>query len=309
MDLRRLAPGEVLMREGADGDTFALIVEGEVLVTRGDGPKRRVLARASAGSILGELAVLRSRPRIATVTAASPVLAAFGDAESLLHLIDCDQVLSRLRRLASDRLAHNVRPVSTTLAGGLRVQLRPLLPEDRGAYREAVVSLSPDSRRRRFFSPVKPSAEMVDHLVDIDFVDHFAWVVVLSESPRQGLAIGRYVRDEEDAAAAEMAFGVVDRLQGHGIGTLLLGAVGVAASEAGIRSLYGHVLEDNAPMRAVLAKADSRSSFDEQGVVLVEVDATAAAALLEPPLAEALGTAVHDVVTAASLAFMSPPDH
>ena len=105
---------------------------------------------------------------------------------------------------------------------------------------------------------------------------------------------------------AEVAFGVVDHFQGQGIGTLLLGAVGVAAGEAGIQRLYGHVLEDNAPMLAVFAKAGGRTSFAEPGVRRVEVHSLTAAALLDPDLAEALRIAVHDVVTAASLAYTSP---
>jgi CRP-like cAMP-binding protein len=307
MALRRLAPNEVLMREGEEGETFALIVEGDVAVTRGDGRQCRLLARAGPGSILGELAVLRHQPRTATVTALTPTVAAIGNADVLLDLADREPVLARLRRLTSARLAHNVRPVPATLHSGVRVRLRPLLPEDRGGFRDAVRSLSADSRRRRFFSAGRPSAAMVDHLVDIDFVDHFAWVAVLDGSPEEGVATGRYIRDEPNGAAAEMAFGVVDRFHGRGIGTLLFGAVGVAARESGIRTLYGHVLQDNLPMRAVFAKAGGRASFAEPGVLRIEVDPDAAAAMLDAALGDALRAAAHDVVTAASLPLSSPP--
>jgi CRP-like cAMP-binding protein len=306
LTVKSLAPGDVLMREGEPGDVFALLLAGEVVITRREGSKSRVLARAGEGSILGELGVLRRRPRSATVTAATPVLAAFGGAEVLLQLLGHEAVLERLQHLASARLAHNVLPVPATLPGGVRVQLRPLLPEDRSGYRAAVRSLSPDSRRRRFFSAGRPSAAIVDHLIDIDFIDHFAWLVLRDTTPHAGLATGRYVRDDDDPTVAEVAFGVVDDFQGKGIGTLLLGAVGVAAGEAGIRLMYGHVLEDNTAMLAVFAKAGSRTSFAEPGVRRVEVDSLAASALLDPDLARALRIAVHDVVTAASLAHASP---
>jgi GNAT superfamily N-acetyltransferase len=307
MTTRSLAPNEVLMREGEPGDTFALLVEGEVAVTRQIGGEQHLLARAPAGSILGELALLRHQPRTATVTAVTPVVAAFGDADVLLALIDQPPVLARLQRLASARLAHHLVPVPATLPDGTRVQLRPLLPEDRVGYRDAVRSLSPDSRRRRFFSPGRPSAAIVDHLVNIDFVDHFAWLVLRSGAPDTGLGSGRYVRDGDDPEQAEVAFGVVDHFQGRGVGTLLVGAVGVAAGEAGIRIMHGFVLEDNAPMLTVLAKAGGTTSFDEPGVRRVDVQPARAAALLEPHLAEALRSAVHDVVTAASLALTADP--
>jgi RimJ/RimL family protein N-acetyltransferase len=87
---------------------------------------------------------------------------------------------------------------------------------------------------------------------------------------------------------------------------LLLGAVGVAAQEAGIRRLVGHVLEDNAPMRAVLAKAGGMSTFSEPGVVRVEVDPASAASLLETRVRREVRAAVHDIVTAASLALTNP---
>jgi GNAT superfamily N-acetyltransferase len=296
------------MSEGDAGDTFAVLLQGEVAVTRKKGAQPELLARAGPGSILGELAVLRQQPRIATVTALTTVVAAFGNAEDLLLLVDHELVLARLRRLASARLAHDVLPVPATLPSGDRVWLRPLLPEDRVDYRAAVESLSADSRRRRFFSAVRPSATLVDHLVDIDFVDHFAWVVVEDGAPGAGLATGRYVRDEHGSAVAEVAFGVVDRYQGRGIGTLLLGAVGVAAREAGIGIIYGHVLDDNVSMLAVFAKAGARSSFDEPGVRRVEVKSGRAAALLDPDVSDALRAAVHDVVTAASLALAAPTD-
>ncbi len=301
---RPLAPGEVLMREGEPGDTFALLVEGQVAVTRAGRHRAQDLAVASAGSILGELAVLRGRPRTATITALTPALAAVGTGPTLFELLDHPQVLDRLRHLASARLAHDLRPVHVTLPDRTPIRLRPLLPEDRTGFGAAVGSMSPDSRRRRFFSSGQLSAEVLEYLVDVDFVDHFAWLVL--DEQRTGLATARYVRHEEDHELAEVAFGVVDHFQGRGVGTLLLGAIGVAAAEAGIRRIEGYVQEDNAPMRAVFAKAGGVSAFDEPGVIRVEVDPVGAADLLPSGPRRELQAAVHDVVTAASLALMDP---
>jgi RimJ/RimL family protein N-acetyltransferase len=149
---------------------------------------------------------------------------------------------------------------------------------------------------------------MVEYLIDIDYVDHFCWLLLDGDQPQDGWATARYVRDEEDSGLAEMAFGVIDRLQGRGIGTLLLGALGVAAGEAGIRRLFGHVLQDNTPMRAVFAKVGAVSAFSEPGVIRTEVDPGAAAQLLDSGLRAELQAAVHDVVTAASLALTTPTE-
>lgn len=78
-DLQRLAtvaterwfePGEDLVREGDEGDQLFIILDGTVVVTRRaeDGTQRRIRTYA-AGDHIGELAVLRDRPRVATVTA------------------------------------------------------------------------------------------------------------------------------------------------------------------------------------------------------------------------------------------------
>jgi hypothetical protein len=66
---RVYAPGEALVREGDLGDELVVIVEGDVRVVRGDGPDARVVRTYAAGDHIGELAVLRERPRAATVIA------------------------------------------------------------------------------------------------------------------------------------------------------------------------------------------------------------------------------------------------
>jgi RimJ/RimL family protein N-acetyltransferase len=294
------------MREGDPGDTFALLIEGQADVTRVVQGRVQHLSSAAAGSILGELAVLSNRPRTATITAQTSALAAIGDRPVLLQLLDHPIVLERMRHLASARLAHDLRPLPVTLPDGTPILLRPLLPEDRRGFDAALHQMSPDSLRRRFFSPGQPSQAMVEYLVDIDFVDHFAWLVLDPAGPGRGLASARYVRDAGDHGTAEVAFGVVDRFQGHGIGTFLLGALGVTAVEAGVRRLVGEVLEDNAPMRAVFAKAGGVSSYAEPGVIHTEIDAGAAASLLDAGLRQELRIATHDIVTAASLALTAP---
>jgi CRP-like cAMP-binding protein len=307
MWLRHARPGQVLAQEGDAGDTFGLVLEGEVEVCRRSRGGSSRLAEAGPGSLLGELAVLRGQPRTATLTAVTETLLAVGDAKALGLLLDIPEVHDRIRRLASARLARDLRPIRISLADGTAILVRPLLAEDRDAFDQELHRLSKDSLRRRFFSAASPSESLVDYLVHIDYVDHFAWVVVDAGNPRQGLATARYVRMAEPRMA-EMAFGTADRFQRRGIGTFLLGAVGVAAVEAGITTLVGHVLEDNLPMRAVFAKVDGSSRFDEPGVVRIEMAAARAAGLLPESVREELAAAVRDVVTAASLALAAPTE-
>jgi CRP-like cAMP-binding protein len=296
MTAQDVPAGRVLGREGDPGQTFWLVIDGQLSVTT----TRRHLADAGPGSLLGELALLRAQPRTATVAAATDGRVANGRIDALEKMLEVKAVRDRVRRLASSRLAADLRPVHAELPGGLGVVIRPLLPSDREALDQALKAMSLDSIRRRFFSAGRPSPTLVDYLVDIDYVDHFAWVV--TNEAREGMAVARYVRHTQ--TEAEVAFTTVDRYQGRGLGTFLLGALGVAATEAGITTLVAHVLDDNMAMRAVFAKAGSHTSFDEPGLVYVTMEARRAAELLDPQLRSQLGSAVHDVVTAASLALV-----
>lgn len=60
-------PGDEIVREGATGVGFHLILEGQVRVTRGG----RTVARLGPGDFFGEIALLDGGPRTATVTAES----------------------------------------------------------------------------------------------------------------------------------------------------------------------------------------------------------------------------------------------
>lgn len=292
--------GDVLGRQGDPGDAFWLILEGRVALTVRSAEEERLLAEAGPGSIVGELAILRNRPRSATVAVTERCCYLCGQHAAMEQLLAIEPVGRRLRRIAAQRLAQNAHPVHTELPDGTPVVLRPLLPSDRKAVDEALHRLSRQSIRRRFFSEATPSEHLVDYLVDIDYVDHFAWVLI-REVPPEGVAVGRFVRAPREETA-EMAFTTTEKWQGRGAGTLLLGALGAAALEAGIAELGAYVLEENGAMRAVFRKADGRSRYDEPGVLYVTVDSERAAALLDPATRQAIAASVHDVVTAASVA-------
>jgi signal-transduction protein with cAMP-binding, CBS, and nucleotidyltransferase domain len=66
---RRYLAGEELVREGDVGDELIVIVEGRVRVVRADQDGERLLRTYGPGDHIGELAVLRDRPRAATVIA------------------------------------------------------------------------------------------------------------------------------------------------------------------------------------------------------------------------------------------------
>lgn len=161
-----------------------------------------------------------------------------------------------------------------TLPDGTRVHVRPILPTDRARLAEAARRLSPESRYRRFFSPLTELSEaQLDHLTRIDYIDHFALVAFL---PGAGgdtrLAVARYVRDRDQPDQAEVAVTVADDWQGRGVGTALLEALAEVARANRIRRFVASVLSDNRAMRQVFSHYPGHAEFAGDGVVQVVLD-------------------------------------
>src|SRR5438105_124476 len=66
LDLRWMTAGETLVREGEQGDSMFVVVQGVVNVMHGD----RVIAVMAEGSFFGEMALVTDSPRLASVVAA-----------------------------------------------------------------------------------------------------------------------------------------------------------------------------------------------------------------------------------------------
>jgi len=75
------------------------------------------------------------------------------------------------------------------------------------------------------------------------------------------------IRDQDDPGSAEVALTLADAYQGRGIGTLLLGALAVAARVDGIEHFHARVLSDNPAARALGDKVNARWEHEEPGVV------------------------------------------
>jgi CRP-like cAMP-binding protein/RimJ/RimL family protein N-acetyltransferase len=278
--------GEPLMRQGDDSDAFFVVLDGEALVTRRVGAAPQVVVVLRPGSIIGELGLLRQRVRAATVLVTQPVLALRGDAAAFAALLDVGGVRQRLAKLVAGRLAMFAPIVPVLLKSGEVIGVRAGLPSDRSGLAESIRKMSAESLHRRFFGSAVPEA-LIDYLVDIDYVDHFAWVALAA--PRSGAErIGscRYIRSVDDRSTAEVAFGLVDEWQGRGVGSVFIGALAVAAAATGITTFTASVLYDNTPMRTIFDRAGAHWAHDERGVVITAVPAA--------PYREALASAVRD---------------
>jgi RimJ/RimL family protein N-acetyltransferase len=135
---------------------------------------------------------------------------------------------------------------------GERIEIRPIRPDDREALADGIRRMSPESRYRRFFSPIERLSEaQLTYLTEVDHHDHEALVAVEREGGR-GIGVARFVRSEEDPEVAEMAVAVADDWHNQGVGSTLLHRLTERAREEGVRRFSASVLEENRPMLGLL---------------------------------------------------------
>jgi protein lysine acetyltransferase len=264
------APGEVLMRQGDEALSFLIVASGEVEVRHTDSEGHTLVAFLSSG-LLGEIALLRSAARTATVTAIDDVYGFRGYEPAFQQLLHIPGIAPQLVRTARQRLAAFITPIPIEARDGTELMLRPVLPGDTQRVAHGHVLFSPETLYRRFLSVRTPSETVLTYLFEVDYVDHFVWIVTDGEDGPV-IADGRFVRDPDDPTAAEIAFTVADEYQGRGIGTLLFAALAIAARVDGIERFHARVLADNLPARALLDRLDAPWVREEPGVVSATID-------------------------------------
>ena len=136
-----------------------------------------------------------------------------------------------------------------------RVEIRAFRPGDQADLLSAVARTSAEALYRRFFTVKRSFSERErEFFLNVDFVHHVALMAWTEESTRRVIAGGgRYVVVQP--GKAEVAFMVVDRFQGHGIGAALLRHLAAIARAAGLQELIAEVLAENAAMLKVFEKS------------------------------------------------------
>ena len=258
------AAGEVLMRQGERAVSFAIIASGRVEISHVGTDGQITVTELSPGTILGEIALLRNASRMATVIAKVDVCGYVGHDAAFECMLAIPVVADQMVRTARQRLAAYIAPIPVSSKGGARLMLRPVLPGDVERFKSDG-SFSRQTLYRRYQGGA-PTKGRLAYLFEVDYVDHFVWVVTDGvDGPV--IADARFIRDESDVASAEVALTVADAYQGRGIGTLLLGALAVAAGVDGIERFHGRVLSDNPPARALGDKVNARWEQEEPGVL------------------------------------------
>jgi protein lysine acetyltransferase len=142
------------------------------------------------------------------------------------------------------------------LPDGARVLIRPIRPDDKGMLADGLRRLSPQSAQRRFLTPKRSfSRAELRYLTEVDGLDHVALVAEYPSAPtRRLIAVGRFVKLQDDPQAAEVAVTVADEWQGRGLGSVLGKHLAHSARNRDIRRFTATMASENVPAHRLMAK-------------------------------------------------------
>ncbi|MEL6338794.1 MAG: cyclic nucleotide-binding domain-containing protein [Myxococcota bacterium] len=143
LQLRRFVDGQNIITEGEPGDSFFVLVEGNVSVTRQAAGKTINLAQLRPGAVFGEMALISNAPRSATVTAQG----------------DCDLV--ELKRVDLERQAHQLASVTRALRRFTQERFLNNLTATSAIFKPFPRSVRNEIVRRFQDFPVDPGDELI----------------------------------------------------------------------------------------------------------------------------------------------------
>ena len=175
--------------------------------------------------------------------------------------------LQMTRNAPDNRLADSGTLLATThrLDGGLRVKLRLTRPSDAARVRDFLERLAPETRQRRFLSPMPHvSQAVVDHFT---FYDPRERLVIAATTPGIG---GEEIVGLGDVSflttgVAEIGLVVEEAHQSHGIGRLIAEAIASIAVSRGAVRLKAEMLDSSPAVMKVLASIGRTVSAFEDG--------------------------------------------
>jgi len=180
----------------------------------------------------------------------------------------------------TERLAIRPYPAeleqTVTLGDGRSLLLRPIVPEDEPALRDAFSSLTPEQIRLRFFVPMNS----LGHLAAARFTQpdyDREMVLILTEpgvpghTPIHGVV---NMHADPDGDAAEYGIIIQHDMTGLGLGVLLMQRIIDYARSRGINRLFGDVLRENGTMLQICDELGFRrgGSPDDANLVRVTLD-------------------------------------
>src|SRR5271155_1599592 len=123
--------GQILMKQGEQAVSFLLIASGTAEIKHVADDDVVTVEHVSAGTIVGEIALLRHIPRTATVTTTELLTGWIGDSDAFARLVHIPGIMSRLVRTVRQRLPAFFAPSPAPPPAGPGRLLRPVVPRGR----------------------------------------------------------------------------------------------------------------------------------------------------------------------------------
>jgi acetyltransferase len=168
---------------------------------------------------------------------------------------------------------------SAVTAGGERVAIRPIRPEDAQLESTFVEKLSDESRRLRFVSGIRTlSAEMLARFTQIDYDREMALIATVGEGgAERQVAVARYIT-LPDAESCEYAIVIADDWQSRGLGRVMMERIIDVARRAGLKRMMGFVVTGNRGMLGLCTRLGfhERAAPGDPETRIVELDLDAA---------------------------------
>jgi acetyl coenzyme A synthetase (ADP forming)-like protein len=139
---------------------------------------------------------------------------------------------------------------AAALRDGSTVRVRPVLPDDESRIHAFLHGLSEESRRLRYFAAVSDD-RLRDEARRQANIDPAKAAGVVAIAGGDDHVVGHAEYDVIDGDRAEVSFAVADRMQGQGLGTILLGQLAQIASSRGLRAFEAIVQPGNYRMLEV----------------------------------------------------------
>lgn len=190
MEVRAFAAGDVVVAEGAAGDSMFALAEGSASVYRGWGTKtQRKVAEVATGDIFGEAAMVSGAPRLATVVVDTDAVALEFKRDAMARVISRHTpVGQKIDQFYRERLLANVLRASPILRGlpdpekkGLAKSFQPVTFVD--GQRIINEGQAPDSVYLLLRGRCAASHQSGDRYPDLKEGDLFGEVSVLLDGP------------------------------------------------------------------------------------------------------------------------------
>lgn len=122
-------PGDIILEQNMPGDDMLFVISGRVRATLVDGYESRVLGDVGSGGIVGELALLSTQPRSATITAVRRTTVARMNAEGFERITAAyPSFATRLMRIIVERQQRNLDQHHVEKPTSLNITLAPTNP-------------------------------------------------------------------------------------------------------------------------------------------------------------------------------------